>query len=139
VAVLFLHFLQTKEHKEAFLELAYVVAKADGFVNRKESGYLRSYMDEMDMQQSDHTFTSRRDLSAIIGNLKDEQVKNIFFAEILLLIFADGDYNDEEKQIVRDLKQIFGFSDETYELLKDWVIRMDKLKIEGIKLILDPS
>lgn len=136
---MFLHFLQTKEHKEAFLELAYVVAKADGFVNRKESGYLRSYMDEMDMQQSDYTFTSERELSAIIGGIKDEQVKNIFFAEILLLIFADGDYNDEEKQIARDLKRIFGFTDSTYESLKNWVIRMDQLKIEGIKLILDPA
>ncbi|RCW42343.1 TerB family tellurite resistance protein [Paenibacillus prosopidis] len=136
---MFLHFLQRKEHKEAFLELAYVVAKADGFVNRKESGYLRSYMDEMEMQESDYTFTSERELSAIIGDLKDEQVKNIFFAEILLLIFADGDYNDEEKQIARDLKRIFGFSDRTYETLKNWVIRMDQLKIEGIKLILDPS
>lgn len=136
---MFLHFLQTKEHKEAFLELAYVVAKADGFVNRKESGYLRSYMDEMDMQQSDYTFPSERELSAIIGDLKDEQVKNIFFAEILLLIFADGDYNDEEKQIARDLKRIFRFSDATYESLKNWVIRMDQLRIEGIKLILDPA
>lgn len=136
---MFLHFLQTKEHKEAFLELAYAVAKADGFVNRKESGYLRSYINEMDMEQSDYTFTSVRELSAIIGELKDEQVKNIFFAEILLLIFADGDYNDEEKQITRDLKRIFGFSDDTYETLKNWVIRMDQLKIEGIKLILDPA
>ncbi|WP_409340722.1 TerB family tellurite resistance protein [Paenibacillus sp. MBLB4367] len=136
---MFLHFLQTKEHKEAFLELAHLVAEADGFVNRKERGYLQTYMDEMNMQQPEREFAPERRLADIVGGLKDEQVKNIFFAEILLLIFADGDYNDEEKQIIKDIKQLFGFSDETYEAFKSWVVRMDQLKIEGIKLILDPS
>ncbi|WP_028610806.1 hypothetical protein [Paenibacillus harenae] len=134
---MFLHFLQSKEHKLAFLELAHVVARADGFVNRKEEQYLKSFMDEMGMTQSEIALSADRQLSDIIGGLKDEQVKNIFFAEILLLIFADGDYNDEEKQIARELKRQFGFSDEAYESFKDWVIRMDTLKIEGLKLILD--
>jgi DnaJ-domain-containing protein 1 len=56
----------------------------------------------------------------------------------LLLIFADGDYNDDEKQVTRDMKRLFGYSDETYETFKNWVIRMDQLKIEGVKLILNP-
>ncbi|MCQ6563127.1 TerB family tellurite resistance protein [Paenibacillus mendelii] len=136
---LFLHFLQTKEDKEAFLELAHVVAQADGFVNSKERGYLRSYMAEMNLHESEYNFSEARELSAIIGELKVEQVKNIFFVEILLLMFADGDYNEEEKQIVMDLKRLFGYSDETYESYKNWVIRMDKHKIEGVKLILNPS
>lgn len=135
---MFLHFLQSKEHKEAFLELAHLVANADGFVNKKERGFLQSYMDEMDISQSDMSFSLDRQLSDIIGGLKDEHVKNIFFAEMLLLIFADGDYNDDEKQITMDMKQIFGLSDETYEAFKSWVIRMDQLKIEGVKLILNP-
>lgn len=136
---MFLHFLQTKEHKEAFLELAHVVAKADGFVHRKEQGYLNSYLVELEMLQSDFEFTEERELSDILGNIEDEQVKKIFLAEILLLIFADGDYNDDEKLVTRDMKRLFGFSEETYELFKSWVIRMDLLKIEGLKLILDPS
>ncbi|UVI27934.1 TerB family tellurite resistance protein [Paenibacillus spongiae] len=137
---MFLHFLQAKEDKEAFLELAHVVAKADGFVSNKEQGYLRSFMAEMNLRESDYIgFSKARDLPEIIADLKVEQVKNIFFVEILLLIFADGDYNEEEKQIVMDLKRLFGLSDETYEAFKDWVIRMDKLKIEGVKLIMNSS
>jgi hypothetical protein len=93
----------------------------------------------MDLQETDMLYSPKSDLSEIIGDLKDQQVKNIFFAEILLLIYADGDYNDEEKQIVKDIKQLFGFSDATYETFRNWVIRMDKLKIEGMSLILDPS
>ncbi|OMF38419.1 hypothetical protein BK133_02545 [Paenibacillus sp. FSL H8-0548] len=134
---MFLHFLQSKEHKVAFLELAYLVANADGFVHKKERGYLQSYMEEMEIQQTETSFSSEKHLSDIIGNLKDEHVKHIFFAEILLLIFVDGDYNDDEKKIAMEMKQQFGFSDETYEAFKDWVIRMDQLKIEGLKLILN--
>ncbi|KRE25177.1 hypothetical protein [Paenibacillus sp. Soil522] len=135
---MFLHFLQSKEHKVAFLELAHLVANADGFVNKKERGFLQAYKDEMDIGQLDISFSSEKHLSDIIGDLKDEHVKNIFFAEILLLIFADGDYNDDEKQITMDMKRLFGYSDETYETFKSWVIRMDQLKIEGVKLILNP-
>ena len=133
---LYLHFLQETEHKLAFLELAHLVANADGFVNRKEQGYLRSYMDEMDIPREAVDIPAPRELAAIIGGIKDEQVRNIFFAEMLLLIFADGDYNDDEKQLVQDMKRLLGFSDETYEAFKSWVVRMDKLRIEGMKLIL---
>ncbi|QYR19180.1 TerB family tellurite resistance protein [Paenibacillus sp. sptzw28] len=136
---MFLHFLQSKEHKLKFLKLANFVASTDGFVNWKERGYIRSFVNEMDLQETDMLYSPKSDLSEIIGDLKDQQVKNIFFAEILLLIFVDGDYNDDEKQIVKDIKQLFGFSDATYETFRNWVIRMDKLKIEGMSLILDPS
>lgn len=134
-----MHFLQTKAHKVAFLELAHLVASADGFVNRKEQGYIRSYMEEMNIEQTDLQLSGDKDLAEILENIKDEQVKNIFFAEILLLIFADGDFNDDEKQIEKEIQQLFGFSDETYETYRNWVSRMDKLKIEGVKLILSSS
>ncbi|RED56599.1 TerB family tellurite resistance protein [Cohnella lupini] len=136
---MFLHFLQSKEHKEAFLDLAHIVANADGFVNGNEMRYLRSFMTEMGIENGVKPVSAKKELSEIIGGIKDEQVKNIFFAEILLLVFADGDYSDDEKQIVKDMKELFGFSEETYMTFKNWVIRLDKLKVEGIKLILDPS
>ncbi len=134
---MFLHFLQSKEHKLAFLELAHLVANADGYVHKKEQGFLQSYMNEMEIQSSEISFSSEKQLSDIVGGLNDDHLKNIFFAEILLLIFADGDYNDDEKKLTKDLKQQFGLSDETYETIKNWVIRMDQLKIEGLKLILN--
>ena len=134
---MFLHFLQSKEHKLAFLELAHLVANADGYVHKKEQGFLQSYMNEMEIQSSEISFSSEKQLSDIVGGLHDDHLKNIFFAEILLLIFADGDYNDDEKKLTKDLKQQFGLSDETYETIKNWVIRMDQLKIEGLKIILN--
>ncbi|GGG70851.1 TerB family tellurite resistance protein [Paenibacillus radicis (ex Gao et al. 2016)] len=133
---MFLHFLHHMEHKIAFLDLANRVARADGFVNKKEKDHIRLFMDEMNISEADYQCQDHRDVKEIIGNLKDEQVKRIFFAEILLLVFADGDYNDDEKQLARKLQELFGLSEETYESFKNWVIRMDQLKIEGLKLIL---
>ncbi|WP_127533166.1 TerB family tellurite resistance protein [Paenibacillus kobensis] len=130
---MFLHFLQQKEHKEAFLELANIVASADGFVSLKEKGGLRIIAAELDLQAA----PASRTLTDILGCVQDEQVRHIFMVEMLLLSYADGDYNDDEKEIIMEMKRQFGISDEKYEAFKDWVVRMDQLKIEGVKLILN--
>ncbi|TYP72456.1 TerB family tellurite resistance protein [Paenibacillus methanolicus] len=132
---MFLHFLQSKAHKEAFLDLAHLVAEADGCVNRKEQGFISGIMAELDWREP-YAVKKDRQLADIVGSLDNEQVKNVFFAEMLLLMFADGDYNDEEKLVVSELRRLFGYTDEAYATFRDWVIRMDQLKIEGVKLIL---
>lgn len=75
---MFLHFLQTKEQKEAFLELAHLAANADGFIHKKEQGFLQSYMQEMDMQQAVISFSSEKQLADILGNINDDHVKKSF-------------------------------------------------------------
>jgi len=132
----FLHFLQTKEQKEAFLELAHRVAKADGIVNWKEQGYLRSYMYEMNMVAPERISSSERELKDIIKEIPEESVRTIFLLEILMLVYADGDYNEDEQRIARELQALFGFSNEKLESCRNWVKSLDNLKIEGIKLIL---
>jgi DnaJ-domain-containing protein 1 len=129
----FLHFLQQKEHKKAFLELANIAANADGFVNLKERGGLRLIAAELELPAA----AASRSLADILASVQDEHVRHIFLVEILLLCFADGDYNDDEKEVIMEMKRHFGISDEKYEAFKEWVIRLDKLKIEGVKLILN--
>ncbi|MCU6707247.1 TerB family tellurite resistance protein [Paenibacillus sp. J5C_2022] len=134
---MFLHFLEQQVHKLAFLEIAHLAAKADGNVNWKERGKLRSYIEEMGLLDVDIDLSNPRSLAEIASAVQDKSVQKIFLIEILMLLYTDGDYNDEEKEIVTDLKDLFGFSDETYESMREWVIAMDKLKIDGIKLILN--
>ena len=136
---LFLHLLQSPEHKIAFLQLAHIVAKADGFVARNERGYLRAFMEEMEIYELEAPLEEDLPLEALAERVRDEQARNIFIAEILLLVFADGRYDEKERRIVADLKRAFGYSEAGYEAIKDWVIRMDRLRTEGVKLILDPS
>ncbi|MBN2981341.1 MULTISPECIES: hypothetical protein [Cohnella] len=137
---MFLHFIEDREHKEAFLELAHRVATSDGFVNRNEWNYIRSWKLELGMEDWEPDAGKReRTLAEMIGCVKEEQVKNIFFAEVLLLIFADGTFNDEEQRIAGEMKKLFGYSDDIFEAFMGWVARMGQLKVEGMQLILDPS
>ncbi|EFM10808.1 hypothetical protein PaecuDRAFT_2055 [Paenibacillus curdlanolyticus YK9] len=132
---MFLHFLQQNEHKKAFLELANIVANADGFVNLKERGGLRMIAAELGLPAA--AAATSRSLRDILGCVQDEHVQHIFIVETLLLCYADGDYNDDEKELIMEMKRLFGISEEKYEAIKDWVIRVDKLKTEGVKLILN--
>ncbi|MFF2479558.1 TerB family tellurite resistance protein [Paenibacillus sp. NPDC058071] len=133
---MFLHFLQSKEQKIAFLDLANLVAEGDGFVNPKERSLIRELMAEINIEPTEYNYDGKRSMEEIIGCLEDVRLKQLFFTEIMLLIYADGDYNDEEKQLAVKLQQLFGISDQVYNAVKDWVIRLDRMKIEGIKLIL---
>jgi uncharacterized tellurite resistance protein B-like protein len=133
---LFLHFLQTKQHKEAFLALADAIIKADGFITKNERSHLKSFLNEMEMTETDYQPKEVKDISEIVGSIDNDQVKHIFLAEMFLLIYADGNYAREEKQIVKEMQRVMGISDETVHALKEWVIQMDQLKINGLKIIL---
>lgn len=135
---MFLHFLETDTYKTAFLELAYIAAKADGFVTRNEEGALRSFMAEMSMSEEDLAFGSRRSVEEILNGIDDSRVKRIYFLEILMLVYSDGNFNDDEKEIVTDMKRLIGVSDDAYAAYKHWVERLGKLKVEGLQLILEP-
>lgn len=137
---MYLHLLHNPEHKLAFLRLAQMIAGADGFVARNERSYLRSFADELGVTDtSSWSADEGADLETLLGGIKDEQVKNVFVAELMLLVFADGSFSEHEVKILDNVKRIFGYSDETFERFKDWAIRMDRLRTEGVKLILDPD
>lgn len=133
---MFLHFIVDREHKEAFLDLAHRIATSDGFMNRNERNYIQGWKHELGLDEWD--FEAKADLSTaeLVGNLKDERIKHIFLAEMLLLIFADGNFTDEEKRIADEMKQLFGYDDEIMSKFIHWVEQMNKLRIEGMKLIL---
>jgi len=133
---LFLHFLQGREQREIFMELAHAVANADGFVSGNEKRYLQSVGFELGLEDL-RIVKPTRELKEVLSEITDRQVQQLFFLEILLLAYADGDYCDEEKQIVMDMKEAFGISEETYEEFREWAISYDRLRAQGMQLILN--
>lgn len=131
---MFLHLLDSQDHKRAFLEIAHLAAAADGYVNHNENKFLRTYLAEMNIQKAH--FNADRKLPDILAGIEDTRVKYLIFMEILLLVYSDGDFNDDERLIVTEMRQIIGISDDFYASLKDWVIRVGDLRVEGLKLIL---
>ena len=133
---MFLHFITEREHKEAFLELAHRIASSDGFVNRNEWNYIQGWKHELGLDGWEPSADASLSTADLVGNLKDDRLKHIFLAETLLLIFADGNYNDEEKRIAGEMQLLFGYDDGTFGKFRSWVEKMNALKVEGMKLIL---
>ncbi|MFC5402613.1 TerB family tellurite resistance protein [Cohnella soli] len=137
---MFLHFLVEPAHKIAFLELASRVAACDGYVNLNEHNYILGWKQELGLGDWEpDPALSTTPLAELLRDVKDEAVKNVFLAEIVLLSYADGNFDEDEQRIVGEMKQIFGYSDEAFKCFKDWAIRYDQLKIEGMQLILQTS
>lgn len=129
---MFLSQITSDELKQSFIELAHYVAGVDGHVHESEQEYIEQYMYEMGLEE---LTPSDRTLDQILAVVEDAHTKNIFFIEILALIFADGHYNEEEKQAVHVIREAFGFSQEKYESYKNWVISMSNLQSEGVRLV----
>ncbi|RIX51540.1 TerB family tellurite resistance protein [Paenibacillus nanensis] len=136
---MFLHFIEERAHKEAFLELAHRISKSDGFVNRNERNMIQSWMHELGIEKWEPGASSQLTTAELVGNLKDERLKHIFLAEMLLLILADGSYFDAEIQIADEVRRLFGLDEAGFNKFKDWAEQVNKLMVEGMKLILSTS
>jgi uncharacterized tellurite resistance protein B-like protein len=137
---LYLHLLQKPEHKIAFMRLARHLAGADGFVARNERSYLHAFKDELGLREETETSADAAadaDIESWLKGIQDEHVKRVFLAELMLLVLADGNMGEHERKIIGEVKRVFGFSDDVFERFRDWALRMDHLRTEGVKLILD--
>jgi DnaJ-domain-containing protein 1 len=140
LGTLYLHLLQKPEHKIAFMRLARLLAGADGFVARNERSYLHAFMDELGMsEETEPAVGGAADIETWLKGIRDDQVKHVFLAELMLLVLADGSMGEHEQRILEEVKRAFGCSDEVFERFKDWAYRMDHLRTEGVRLILDPT
>jgi tellurite resistance protein len=120
---MFLAKLQ-QEEKEAFLELAVLMAKVDGNVSIFENPIIVKYQKEMDLEN--YTVKGVA-IDEILKVFKGERSKNIVLTEILRLVYSDGIVHDKEKESIRLIKEHFGFDSNKYDNFKDWVLGIKEL------------
>lgn len=128
---MFLNVLELPE-KKAFLKLAHLVARVDGIINEDEEKIIATYLKEMQVPEFEF---ENLPLDSIISFFEKESSKNIVFIEILGLIFADGTYSEEERVVLKQIKQAFGFTPEKYAQYKSWVQKINETYQEGLHLI----
>lgn len=121
---MFLAELQ-QEEREAFLELAALIAKIDGNVSIYETSVLSKYQKEMELEDYEIKGLA---IEEILKIFKSDRSKNIVLTELFQLIYADGVFQDEESQIVDIIKNHFGFNTSEFTSLKDWVDKIKELK-----------
>ena len=93
--------LKTQTEKDAFVNLAYLVAKSDGSLGGAERDLINMYEEEMGSnpnQVSLHPI----DLNQLCKSFADQRSKEIVYANLLSLAFVDG-YDNEEKKCILDL------------------------------------
>ena len=120
---MFLAKLQ-QEEKEAFLELAVLMAKVDGNLSIFENPVIVKYQKEMDLE--DYTVKGGA-IDEILKVFKDERSKNIVLTEILRLVYSDGIVHEKEKESIRLIKEHFGFDSNKYDNFKDWILGIKEL------------
>jgi tellurite resistance protein len=129
---MFLNQLTEKE-QVAFIELAHLVAVADGIMSEQEQELIQLYKQEAAL--SDDYQIQDLPLEEILKAFESETSKNIALLEVLAVIFSDGTYSDDERQIVKLIKQSFGFTPEKYETYKAWIRKINDVYAEGVQLI----
>lgn len=113
-----------QEEKEAFLELAYLMAKIDGKYSIYENPVIAKYKKEMDLE--DYII---KDLAIedILKVFKEERSKHIVLTEILRLVYSDGIVHENEQKSITLIKEHFGFDSNKYATFKDWVLGIKEL------------
>ena len=120
---MFLAELQTEE-KEAFLELASLMALIDGNLSIYESSIIEKYQKELGLE--DYKIKGLA-LEEILERFDSERSKNIVLTEILRLVYSDGIFQDQEIESVRLIKNYFGFDQDEYGTYKDWILKIKEL------------
>ncbi|MEH7095203.1 hypothetical protein [Neobacillus vireti] len=122
---MFLAELQLEE-KTAFLELAVLIASIDGNLSIFETTILNKYQKELELE--DYAPTGMA-VEEILKTFKSERSKNIVLTELLQLIYSDGALQDQENEIVRLIKEHFGFDPDEFGSFKDWIDKIKELSL----------
>lgn len=120
---MFLTKLQ-QEEKEAFLELAYLMATIDGKFSVFENPVIVKYQKEMDLE--DYKIKGLA-IDDILKVFKEERSKHIVLIEILRIVYSDGIVHENEQNSIRLIKEHFGFDPNKYASFKDWIVGIKEL------------
>jgi tellurite resistance protein len=121
--IMFLTKLQ-QEEKEAFLELAYLMATIDGKFSVFENPVIMKYQKEMDLE--DYKIKGLA-IDDILKVFKQERSKHIVLIEILRIVYSDGIVHENEQDSIRLIKEHFGFDPNKYASFKDWIVGIKEL------------
>lgn len=119
---MFLNQLSDKE-KHAFLNLSYFAAKSNGIIEDAENEMIQEYCREMDLAPFvAETETSMDEIFHVFEE-STESNKKIIVLELMGLMYADGDFDEAEREFVNRLVQSFGFETAIVESLEKVLIK----------------
>lgn len=129
---MFLNLL-TDRQKQSFLALATKVVMADGGVDVKEHVTLNVRVAEMGGDIKAPPDEIFGDPNFDVFDTPKSQT--IVLLELMVIAYADGEYHADERPIIGQLSEHFGFSESDMERYEDWAKRQSPLSVEGWQFI----
>lgn len=107
----------TFQEKKMFLDLSIHVAKANDVLAAEEKAMISAYCTEMQMPAIELYETEPLETVTSYFALADDHVKKIVMLEMFGLVYADGDFDKEETNMVKRFAEEIGISKELYNKL----------------------
>lgn len=113
----------TEREKGLFMNLANIVARADGKVVDSECISLNYYAREMETSYEPNNEINNVDIVlAELNETCNDETKRIFALELLALAFVDKEYNEAEEELMKKICGSFGIGNKDYYKLLYMVI-----------------
>ena len=119
---MFLNQLETEE-KKAFISLVVNAANANGIVEDEENQMIEDYCKEMGFPPTDWKAAKPMDEILNVFSVSSEQNKKIALLELIGLMYADGDYDGNERRFVKDFARNINISEEIEENIENVLIQ----------------
>lgn len=130
---MFLNELKLKQ-KNAFLELAYMIANIDETIIPEEKSLIQAY--ESEMQIPSGTYQVRGlPLKSILKEFTDKSSQKIVYIEILALARVDLNVCEKEQSIISEIEKFFNLKAQDRSHFLNWLGRFDQLYAEGLELV----
>ncbi len=111
------------EEKEAFISLVVNAANANEIVEDEENRMIEDYFREMEIPPTDlRVRKSMDDVISVFSN-STERSKRIALLELIGLMYADGDYDENEQNFVKNFAEKIDLSDETEKNIENVLIQ----------------
>lgn len=93
----------------AFMQLVRILANSDNVFAKEEKNLYNDYLKELSINESE---ISESDLNYVCENLKgsSNRCKNIIYFELIGLALIDGEYNEEEVELLEKLGEALGIT-----------------------------
>lgn len=122
------------ESKEAFLNLAHLVAKSDDSFSEMQKVLIDGYLSEMNIQ--DVNFIEEEfSLVECISKIKDIESQKIILIELLAIVYTDNIMHPAEKLIIDTIVDTWNINSSLVVVYGEWSRSLLSLYIQGEALL----
>lgn len=112
--------LKTEQEKQAFVELAYRVAKADGCVSLTDMTLIDLFGQELQQPECPQA-DSARSVSELCEIFTEPLSREIIYSNLLSMVYAEPYPDSWQKQVLEQIRKAMGVSQEEESRQRNWI------------------